>query len=109
MFRSDYPRRLLNCPWICCFPCFRALPITPALLVAFRLTSYRLPISLLGLPTRPLPRRLPAVLAAIALARLAGMKALLAPFEQATPLPRPTLGLFPSPSRLPFARTCKIL
>ena len=66
---------------------FDALPVAPALTVAFGLSCCRFPISLLGFPPRPLPRRLPTLLAAIPLARLPWTKALLASFQQTTPPP----------------------
>jgi hypothetical protein len=109
MFRSDYPRGIVNCFWLRLFPAFDALAIAPALTVASLSPRRRFPVSLLVFPPRPFPRRFPALLAAVALPRLPGLKALLAPFQQATPLPRPARRLFPSPTRLPFPRTCKIL
>src|SRR5579883_1464330 len=89
MFRSDYPRRVVNCPWFWWYPALDALPVASALVVPFLLACRPLPVSLLRLPARPLPRRLPAALAAIALARLPGMKTLLAPFQQTPSHPRP--------------------
>ena len=87
MFRSDYPRSLAKgfCLWW--FPAFDALPVAPALAIAFLLARRRFPVSSLGLPPQPLPRLFPAALAAIPLARLLRMKALLTAFEQTTPRP----------------------
>src|SRR6266566_7705910 len=90
MFRSDYPRSLVNCLWLWCFSAFDALPVAPALPVPFLLARRRLPISLLRLPSRPSPRRFPAICAAITLARLPPrMETLLAPFQQTRPCSRP--------------------
>src|SRR5271169_799149 len=108
MFGSDYPRGVVNCLWLWGFPAADPLPVAPALAVAFLLACRRLPVALLRLPLLPLPRCLPAVLAAITLARLPRMKTLLAPFQQTTPLPRPT-GQSPSPSHLIFGMGCRIL
>ena len=109
MSRSDYPRGIVNCFWLWCFPAFDALAVAPALSAALLSPRRSFPVSLLVLPPRPFPRRFPALLAAVALPRLPGMEALLASLQEAIPLTRPTPGLFPSPTRLPFARTCKIL
>lgn len=95
MFGSDYPRGLVNCFWLWWFPAFDAFPVAPALAVAFLLARRRLPVALLRLPPFPLPRRLPALLAAMALARPPGMKALLASLQQTTPLPRPAYRSLP--------------
>src|SRR6266852_1875173 len=89
MFGSDYPRGVVNCLWLWCFPAFHALSVTSALLVPFFLTRRCLPISLLRLPSRPSPRRFPALCAAITLVRLRRMKVLLAPFEQTPACSRP--------------------
>src|SRR5437867_1659650 len=86
---SDYPRRVANCLRPCGFSAFYAFPVSLALPVPFLLARRRLPISLLRLPARPSPRRLPAICAAITLARLPGMEALLAPFQQTRACPRP--------------------
>ncbi len=83
------PRGVVNCLWLWWFPPFDALPVTPALPVPFLLARPCRPVSLLCLPPRPLPRRLPAALAAIALACLPRMKALLASLQQTAPHPRP--------------------
>src|ERR1019366_6361156 len=83
----DYPRGVWNG-----FACRRfsvpdALPIAPALPVAFLFAGRGDPVSLLRLPPRPGPRRLPASVAAIALPRVSRPKALLASLEQAPPRP----------------------
>src|SRR5262245_56496923 len=108
MFRRDYPRGFVN--WLCFwwFPSLYALPVTPALVVALGPACDRRPVLPLGRPSRPLPRRLPALLAAIVLTRLPRTKALLAPFEQTPSHSRPPR-TFPSPRRLPLPRTCMIL
>jgi len=105
MFGSDYPRGLVNCFWLWWFPALDQFPVAPALAVAFLLARRRLPVALLRLPPLPLPRLLPALLAAIALARTPRMKALLASFQQTTPLPRPTRQS-PPPSLLIFGMGC---
>jgi hypothetical protein len=89
MFCSDYPRGVVTFLWFWRYPALDALPLAPALPVPFLLARRRLPISLLCLPSRPFPRSLLAALAAIALARLPGMKALLASLQQTTPRARP--------------------
>jgi hypothetical protein len=113
MFCSDYPRGVVNCLWLWWFPAFDALPVAPALPVPFLLARCRRPVSLLRLPPRPFPRRLPAMLAAIALARLSRMKALLASLQQTTPgpggTPRPPGQSFPSASLLIFGMACRTL
>src|ERR1022692_4536505 len=109
MFCSDYPRGVVNCLWLWWFPPFDALPVTAALPVPFLLARCRRSVSLLRLPPRPLPRRLPAALAAIALACLRGMKALLASFEQTTPHARLAGQSLPPVSRLIFGMGCRIL
>lgn len=81
MFCSDYPRGIANCLRLCWFPVFDTLSVASALIVPFVLARRRLPVSLLGFPPRPFPRGLPASIAAIALARLPGMKALLASLQ----------------------------
>jgi hypothetical protein len=79
------------------------LPVAP--LFACR----RGPIDLLGLPPRPGPRRLPALLAAIALPRQSRMKPLLTSFEQAPPRPRPALQPLAPAARLIFGMACRTL
>lgn len=87
---------------------FDAFPVAPALAVAFLLARRLLPVALLRLPPLPLPRSLPALLAAITLVRLPGMKALLASSQQTTPLPRPTWQS-PPPSLLISGIGCSTL
>jgi len=87
-------------------PVTAALPVAPALPIASLLAGRRFPVALLGLPPGPLPCRCPARRAAIPLAGLAGMKTLLAAFQQTPPLPRRSLS---SASRLLFARACRTL
>jgi len=105
MFGSDYPRRVVNCLWLWWFPALDALAVASALPVPFLLARRRFPVSFLGFPARPFPGRLPASLAAVALARLPGRKALLAPFEQTASRPRPTRQS-PPPSLLIFGMGC---
>ena len=107
MFWRDYPRGVVNCVWFWWFPTFDALPVAPALTVPFLLARRRPPISLLRLPARPFPRRLPTACAAIALARLPRMKALFAPFQQTSARPR-SAGQ-PPPTLLIFGITCRTL
>src|SRR5882724_2798637 len=109
MFCSDYPRGFANCLGLCWFPVFDTLPIASALIVPFLLARRRLPVSLLGSPPRPFPRRLPASVAAIALARLQGMKALLATLEQTTTQPRPAGQSLPPTGLLIFELGCRTL
>jgi len=106
MFCSDDPRGVANYLWLWWFPGFDALAVALALPVAFLLARRRRPVPLLRLPLRPLPRRLPAMPAAIALARLPGTKALLAPFEQTIPHARSAWQPSPPPSLLIFGMTC---
>src|SRR5262245_43584729 len=100
MFLSDYPRGLANCLCLCWLPVLDALPVAPALTIAFLLARRRFPVSLLGLPSRPLPRCLPAARAAISLAHLSRMKTLLASLEQTAPCARPSCLALSPPSRL---------
>src|ERR1035438_8179087 len=74
----------------------------------FLLAHRRLPVSLLGFPARPFPCRLPASLAAVALACLPWVKALLAPLQQTPPHPRPTGQSLP-PTLLIFGWVGRIL
>ena len=108
MFGSDYPRGVVNCFWLWCFPAFDSFAVASALPVPLLLAHRRLPISLLGFPPRPFSSRLPAALAAITLACLLRMKTLLASFQQTAPRPRPT-GQSPPPSLLIFGMGCRIL
>src|SRR5450755_412427 len=108
MFCRDYPRGLVNCLWLWGLPAFHPLPVAPALTVPLLLAGPALPVSFLGLPARPFPRRFPARFAAVTLARLPGSEALLAPFQQTAPHPRPTGQLLP-PTLLIFGMTCRTL
>src|SRR5260370_39444151 len=89
MFASDDPRGLVNYFWLWWFPVFDALPVALASTVPLPFAGRRRPVSLLRLPLRPFPCRIPAPFAAIALTRLPRMKALLASFQQTTAPPRP--------------------
>src|SRR5215471_1725412 len=102
MFLSDYPRTLANCLRLWRFPAFHALAIAPALAVAPLLATPRLPVLLLCLPPRPLPRPPPTLGAAIALARLPRMKTVLTPLEQTMSFTRLTCPALLPGSRLIF-------
>ena len=67
------------------------------------------PVSLLGFPPRPGPRRLPALLAAIALPRMSRPKVLLTSFEQTLPGARPAHQPFASAALLIFGMACRTL
>jgi hypothetical protein len=100
--RNPVPPRLL-------FPLFDSLAITQALSTAFFPACACRPITLLRLPSRPSPRRLPARLAAVALARLQWQKSPFATLQQTGAGPRTAGGAFP-PAVFPFfGRTCRIL
>jgi hypothetical protein len=109
---SDYPRGLRNgfaCWW---FSASDAFPVTPALPVTLLFARRRGPIALLSLPPRPGPRRLPALLAAIALPPPSRAKPLLTTFEQTPPGPRgsslPTCPFSPA-ALLIFGMACRTL
>ena|SRR6516225_5014708 len=106
---SDDPRHLRNCLFLRRFPVPDALPVAPALPVPLLLALGRSPVSVLGLPPRPLPRSLPAAGAAIPLAHSLGAKALLASLQQATPPPRPAGRSFPPTDLLLLGTACRIL
>src|SRR2546427_13017203 len=89
MFRSDYPRALAHCLWLCCFPVFDPLPVTLALAVAFLLATGGNAVLLLRFPPPPLPRPPATAPAAIPLGCLPPTKTLPAPFEHTPPQPRP--------------------
>src|ERR1700674_3292295 len=108
MFCSDYPRGLVNCLWLWGLPAFPPPSVGPALTVPLLLSGPGRPVSFLGLPARPFPRRFPAFFAAITLARLTGCEALLAPLQQTAPHPRPTGPSLP-PILLIFGVPCRIL
>ena len=86
-----------------------ALPVAPALPVPLLFAGRRGPVSLLGLPPRPCPRRLPALLAAIALPRMSRPKALLTSFEQTPPGPWPARQPFAPAALLIFGMACSTL
>ena len=67
------------------------------------------PVSLLGFPPRPGPRRLPALLAAIALPRMSRVKALFTSFEQTPPGPWPARRPFAPAALLIFGMACSTL
>ena len=105
---SDYPRALTNGLRLRRSPAPHPLPVALALTVPFLSARRRRPVSLLRLPPRPFPRRLPAALAAIALPRLSRMKALLTSFQQTYTHPRPA-GPPSPPGFLLFGMVCWIL
>ena len=67
------------------------------------------PVSLLGFPPRPGPRRLPALLAAIALPRMSRPKLLLTSFEQTLPGAGPAHQPFAAAALLIFGMACSTL
>ena len=67
------------------------------------------PVSLLGFPPRPGPRRLSARLAAIALPRMSRPKVLLTSFEQTRPGPWPARRPFAPAALLIFGMACSTL
>ena len=77
--------------------------------VPFLFARRRGPVALLGLPPRPGPRRLPALLAAITLPRVSWPKALLTSFEQAPPGPGPARQPLPPAGLLILGMACRIL
>ena len=106
---SDYPRGIRNgfvCWW---FSAPDALPIAPALPVPLLFAGRSVPVSLLGFPPRPGPRRLPALLAAIALPRMSRPKVLLTSFEQTPPGAGPAHQPFASAALLIFGMACRTL
>jgi hypothetical protein len=106
---SDYPRGIRNgfvCWW---FSAPDTLPIAPALPVPLLFAGRSVPVSLLGFPPRPGPRRLPALLTAIALPRMSRPKVLLTSFEQTPPGPCPAHQPFPSAALLIFGMACRTL
>src|SRR5260370_36892645 len=109
MLGIDSPRGAVNGLWLWCFPAFDALPVAPAVGVPFLPARLRRPVSLLRLPARPSLRRFPALCAAISLARLPGMKALLASFQQTRAGSRPAGQWLPPPPRLVFGVACRAL
>src|SRR5215471_8237739 len=109
MFLSDYPRGLTNCLWLFWFPGCDAFPVATALPIALLPARLGRAISLLRLPLPPLPRFLPATLAAISLARSPRMKLLFTPFEQTTPRAWLPCSALPPARRLIFTPTCTTL
>src|SRR6516165_1899898 len=109
MFLRDYPRRLANRLWLGWFAALDPFPVAAALPVAFLLTGRALSVTLLRFPPRPFPRFLPAVLAAIPLARLPRSKLLLAPSEQTMSRSQPSPAALWLCRCLLFARACRTL
>ena len=106
---SDYPRGVWNCFTCRWFSVPDALPIALALPVPLLFAGRSVPVSLLGFPPRPSPRRLPALLAAIALPRMSRPKVLLTSFEQTLPGARPAHQPFASAALLIFGMACRTL
>ena len=106
---SDYPRGIWNCFTCRWFSVSDTLPIAPALPVPLLFAGRRVPVSLLGFPPRPSPRRLPALLAAIALPRLPWPKVLLTSFEQTPPGPWPAHQPLVSAALFIFGMACSTL
>lgn len=100
-----YPRSVVIRLRLWWFAALDALSIPPTLISPLRFAGLRGPISLLRLPSRPFPRRLPAFRAAVTLVRLPRMKGLVASFQQTTPCTRPASWSL-SPIRLIFAMAC---
>jgi hypothetical protein len=106
---SDYPRGLANSFWLGRFPAADSLPVPLALAVPSLFAGRRRTVSLLGPPPRPPPRCLLAPFTAIALARLARMKALLASLQQTRPHPRTPRRWRRPPGCSPCGMTGRIL
>jgi hypothetical protein len=106
---SDYPRGVWNCLTCRWFSVPDALPIAPALPVPLLFAGRSVPVSLLGFPPRPGPRRLPALLTAIALPRMSRPKVLLTSFEQTPPGAWPAHQPFASAALLIFGMACRTL
>jgi len=107
-FLSDDPRSFRNHFFLHQVPAFDALPVAPALAVPFLFSGRRRPIGLPRLPLSPLPRRLPARWAAIALARMPRTKALLASLEQTHARTRSAHRPLSPPRPLLFLDACTI-
>jgi hypothetical protein len=86
-----------------------ALPVAPALPVPLLFAAHSVPVSSLGFPPRPGPRRLPARRAAIALPRMSRPKVLLTSFEQTQPGPWPARRPFAPAALLIFGMACSTL
>jgi hypothetical protein len=106
---SDYPRGVWNCFTCRWFSVHDTLPIAPALPVPLLFAGRSVPVSLLGFPPRPGPRRLPALLAAIALPRPSWPKVLLTSFEQTPPGPWLPHQPLASAALLIFGMACRTL
>ena len=106
---SDYPRGIRNDFASWWFSAPDPLPVTPALPIPFLFTRRRVPVALLGFPPRPGPRRLPALLTAIALPRMSRPKVLLTSFEQTPPGPWPARRPFAPSALLIFGMACSTL
>ncbi len=106
---SDYPRGVWNCFTCRWFSVPDTLPIAPALPVPLLFAGRSVPVSLLGFPPRPGPRRLPALLAAIALPRPSWPKVLLTSFEQTPPGPWLPHQPLASAALLIFGMACSTL
>jgi hypothetical protein len=106
---SDYPRGVWNCFTCRWFSVPDTLPIALALPVPLLFAGRSVPVSPLGFPPRPGPRRLPARLAAIALPRMSRPKVLLTSFEQTLPGAGPAHQPFASAALLIFGMACRTL
>ena len=106
---SDYPRGVWNCFTCRWFSVPDTLPIALALPVPLLFAGRSVPVSLLGFPPRPGPRRLPALLAAIALPRMSRPKVLLTSFEQTLPGAGPAHQPLASAALLIFGMACRTL
>ena len=106
---SDYPRGVWNCFTCRWFSVPDTLPIALALPVPLLFAGRSVPVSLLGFPPRPGPRRLPALLAAIALPRMSRPKVLLTSFEQTPPGPWLPHQPLASAALLIFGMACSTL
>lgn len=99
MFLSDYPRSPVNVLWLWSFPALDAFPVPPALAIAFPLAGRGCPVSLLRLPSCPLPRLFPAAFTAISLLRFLRTKTLLTAFQQTTARTRLACQALPAAAR----------
>jgi len=107
---SDDPRGFRNGLWLRrLFALLDAFAVSPALLLAFCFGRRRRPVTLLRLPSRPLPRRLPTFCAAIALARRHRTKTPLTAFQQTGARPRPAARAFAAAVLLHWGEMSRIL